>query len=97
MMDFEADGQDEGDEVDGEIEITFEPHQERFRELGISFDDFQDALMAALEAREAEAEGLDEEDELPPLEEMVLTIKGGSYKLEELADVEIKERGLDDL
>ena len=94
MRDFESDGQadDDEDEVGGDIEITFEPNLERFRELGIGFDDFQDALMAALEAREAAVDAGDDDFDLPPLEDMILQINGTPHRLEDLADVEIKER-----
>lgn len=98
MTDFEADGyddeaEDDEDAIDGEIEITFEPWLERLDELGITFDDFQEALMAALDQREDRVEGLGAEDDLPPLEEMMLSVGGSSYKLEDLADVEIKQGG----
>ena len=80
------------DEILHEVEITFAPRAEVLEELGITLDAFEAALVLALEDREeaAEEEGT-EEFEAPPLEEMMLDINGATYRLEDLAEVEIKE------
>ncbi len=86
---------DPDDETLHEVEITFNPRPDVLEGLGITIDDFEEALINALEDREDATtdDGLDE-FELPPLEEMVLEIGGVPYKLEDLAEVEIKEEGV---
>ncbi len=80
------------EEILHEVEITFAPRAEVLEELGITLDAFEAALVLALEDREeAAAEEGTEEFEAPPLEEMMLDINGATYRLEDLAEVEIKE------
>ncbi len=79
------------DEITGEIEMIFTPRPEALASRNISSDDFETALVIALEDRQAleDDEDLDE-DELSSFEEMELEINGLTYKLEDLADIEIK-------
>ena len=73
-----------------EVEITFDPRPGVLEGLGITIDDFETALVSALEAREDAAERLGTtEEEMPPFEEMMLEIHGVAHKLDDLAEVEI--------
>jgi hypothetical protein len=79
------------DEVTDEVEISFVPRPQALADLGIAPEEFEEALLAALEEREALAARADTgDDEFPPLQEMPLNIGGLSYKLEELAEVVIR-------
>jgi hypothetical protein len=81
----------ESDEDIPEVEIIFNPRAEALTKCGISEADFEAALSIALDRREvlaAQWEGTDED--FPALEEMSLRIGGVTYKLEDLADVDIR-------
>ena len=85
-----AEGAD--DEIIREVEITFNPRPEVLAELGITLEEFEEALLNALEDREDQAEDAGgDESETPDLEDMPLEIGGVVYKLEDLADVGNKE------
>ncbi len=86
MTDDEAD-----DEILGEIEMIFTPRPEALASRNISADEFETALVLALEDRQSieDDEEIDDE-ELSSFEEMELEINGETYKLEDLADIEIK-------
>lgn len=79
------------EEAAGEIEVSIDPRAEALAQFGITDEKFSEALLVAFEKREelAERDDLTDED-MPFLEEMLLDIGGKSYKLEDLADVEIR-------
>jgi hypothetical protein len=80
------------DEMIEEFEVSFTPRLEALSSRNISIDDFEAALIVALEARQALSHRTDvENDEISSLEEMDLTINGATYKVEDLADVEVQE------
>jgi len=87
-----SDNEDDDDEIIGEIEMIFTPRLEALASRGIMVEDFEVALVLALEGRQglAALEDVDDE-EIPPLEEMTLEIEGVTYKVEDLADIEIKD------
>jgi hypothetical protein len=80
------------DEINGEVELSFLPRPQVLADMGIAPEDFEAALLLALEGREALA-ARDEvdDDDIPPLEEMSLSIGGKSFKLGDLADIEIRD------
>jgi hypothetical protein len=79
------------DEIIGEVEIIFSPRPEALSSRNISSEDFENALVLALEARQSLEDDEDLiDDDLPPLEEMELEINGATYKLEDLADIEFQ-------
>ena len=82
---------DRDEEAADEIEVSIDPRAEALARFGITDEEFSEALLVALEKREelAERDDLTDED-MPFLEEMLLDIGGKSYKLEDLADVEIR-------
>lgn len=80
---------------DDEIEITINPREEDLDALGISPEEFESALMATLDAYDQEI-SLDDPDATGPLEEAEITLGGKSYRLREVADIEITG-GLDGL
>ena len=86
-----SDDQADDDEIIEEYEISFSPRPEALASRDISLDDFEAALIVALEARQALSSRMDfDEDEISPLEEMELTIRGATYKVEDLADVDVQ-------
>ncbi len=79
------------DEISHEIEVTYTPRPEVLADLGISPEEFEAALIVALDEFEVSANCDDPgEVEIPPLEQMMLKIRGIDYKLEDLAEVEIR-------
>ena len=86
-------GDDEDDDAEeGEFEITIEPRDEALEAAGISPEEFETALMEALEAREEFAIAYDgETDSFPELEETQLRIKGTSYRLGDLAEIDVHD------
>jgi hypothetical protein len=82
---------EDDEEVIGEVEISIEPRAETLIALGITPEEFEAALLSALEERDALVERGDvSEDDIPFVEETVLSIRGESYKLEDLAHVSIE-------
>lgn len=79
----------ESDEFDKEIEVSFIPRAQALTDLGITDAEFESALMVALEEREVLANAVESDEDMPPLEEMLLRIGAKSYQLDELADIEI--------
>lgn len=89
-----SDDQADDDEIIEEFEISFSPRLEALASRDISLDDFEAALIVALEARQALSSRMDfDEDEISTLEEMELTIRGATYKVEDLADVDVQSSG----
>ncbi len=88
----EDEDEDEAGDEDGfdEMEVTFEPRPEALAEHGITPEAFEKALLDALEAHEALVTGEDVADEaIPSLESLQLEIDGRTFKVTELADIEI--------
>ena len=87
----------EDDDLEGEFEISIEPRDEALEAAGISADEFETALMEALEQREefAVSTGTDE-DSFPELEETQLTIRGKAFRLGDLAMIEVSPVSDDD-
>ena len=86
-----SDNDEDDDEIIGEVEMIFTPRLEALSIRCISVEDFEAALILALEGRQGLAEHEDVDDEeISPLDEMTLDIGGVTYKVEDLADVEIK-------
>jgi len=79
------------DEITHEVELSVLAREQTLADLGIDSAMFEAALLVALDEREALAAREDvRDDEIPPLEEMMLFIGGIAYKLEELADLEVR-------
>lgn len=87
---------DDEEEIEGEIAISFAPRYEELTKLGITPEQFESALLVALE----EFEALSSRDDVNPdelsLEDMMLHISGTPYRLGDLADVEIDETDEDE-
>jgi hypothetical protein len=87
-----SDDKSDDEEIIEEFEVSFTPRLEALASRNISIDDFENALIVALEARQALSHRTDiENDEISSLEEMELTINGATYKVDDLADVEVQE------
>ena len=77
---------DEGvDESTDELTVTITPRPEALDELGIGEDEFEAALVAALDRLEE----LPDEEEPAPLEEAEIVLNGRLFRLEEVAEIEI--------
>jgi hypothetical protein len=75
---------------EGEYEITIEPRDEALESAGIDRETFETALMAALENHEEFAASFEgNEEDFPDLEDIPLQIEGASYRLGDLADIEV--------
>jgi hypothetical protein len=87
---------DENEEDEGEISISFAPRYEELTKLGITADQFESALLIALD----EFETLSARDDINPdelsLEEVTLHIGGTPHRLGDLADIEIGDEGDED-
>ena len=77
-------------EFDEEVEVSFLPRSEALSDLGISDEQFEAALIVALDEREALVNAAGSDEDLPPLEQILLHIGGKSYQIDELADIEIE-------
>ena len=82
---------EEDEEIIDEFEVTYIPRPEVLEELGITVDEFEAALMIALEELE-ELAGRDDvsDEDVPMLEEVLLDIKRVEYKLEDLAEITVE-------
>ena len=78
------------------VEIVYLAKEEVLEKLGISPDEFAEALDKAIDELEALAMREDVTDEeIPAMEDLPITIKGQEYRLGDLADISF-EGELDD-
>jgi hypothetical protein len=83
---------DDEEPADGEFEISIEPREDALEAAGISPDEFESALMDALEQREEFAIAYDADtDACPELEDTTLRIRGSTYRLGDLADIDVHD------
>jgi len=87
---------DDDEEVNGEIAISFSPRYEELQQLGIAPEQFESALLVALEEFEALTAREDVNPEELSLEDITLHIGGTPYRLGDLADVEFSEEDEDE-
>ncbi len=80
---------DDDEEIDGEIELQFEPRIDALEMFSIDVDQFEAALLEALEQHEQLCERALSSEEVPDLEDVRLQIEGHSYRLGDLADITI--------
>lgn len=83
--DSSADSGADGEPFD-ELTVTITPRPEVLDELQIGEEEFETALVAALDRLEE----LPDEEESAPLEEAEIVLNGRLFRLEEVADVEIE-------
>ncbi|MDB5349649.1 MAG: hypothetical protein JWN86_896 [Planctomycetota bacterium] len=91
-MGFEANGDGEHDEDNEEIEVNIDPREDKLDALGINRDEFEEALLDALDANNDALE-VDDGDVTRPLEEVAITIRGTTYRLGDLADISVEPDG----
>jgi hypothetical protein len=89
------DEHDHDDDGEGEIEVNIDPRDEKLDALGINRDEFEEALLDALDAYNDALES-DEGDITRPLEEVSITIRGTTYRLGDLAAISVEGEGEDD-
>jgi hypothetical protein len=77
------------DDPEGEIELQFEPRLDALEMFSIELEQFETALLDALEQHEKVCEKAVSADEVPDLEDLRLEIDGHSYRLGDLADITI--------
>jgi hypothetical protein len=87
---------DDDEEIDGEIELQFEPRMDALEMFAIDVEQFEAALLEALEKHEQLCERAVSADEVPQLEDVVLVIEGHNYRLGDLADITISSDGEDE-
>jgi hypothetical protein len=85
------------DEASEEYEIHFEPRLDDLAARGISEQDFETALLEALEGHEQRAAAAVSEDDVPDLEDIELVIDGRTHRLGDLADIAISAGDTADL
>ncbi len=74
-----------------EVEIHIEPIAERLEAHGITEDDFAEALSEALDEYHDLLDDSDEDDTVPPVDQLVLKIKGKDVPILELAEIRIED------
>ena len=87
---------DDFDDPDAEVHISITPREEDLARLGIDPEAFEASLSKALDEYLEQVDSLDEDDEAlpdetPSIDDMPITIGERSFRLSELADVEISE------
>ena len=88
-MNFANNGDDDHDDDLEEIEVNIDPREEKLDALGINRDEFEEALLDALDANNDSLES-DDGDVTRPLEEVAITIRGTTYRLGDLADISVE-------
>jgi hypothetical protein len=83
------DEHDHDDDGEGEIEVNIDPRDEKLDALGINLDEFEEALLDALDAYNDALE-TDEGDITRPLEEVSISIRGTTYRLGDLAAISVE-------
>jgi hypothetical protein len=82
---------DDDEQLEGEISISFAPRFDELTRLGIAPDQFEAALVQALEDFETLSAREDFDAENLDLESIELKIGGASYRLGDLAEIEFGE------
>lgn len=80
---------DDDDDIEGEIELQFEPRVDALEMFSIEIEQFETALLEALERHERLCERAVSADEVPDLEDVRLEIDGHDYRLGDLAEITI--------
>src|SRR4051812_19864009 len=83
------DEHDHDEDGEGEIEVNIDPRDEKLDALGINRDEFEEALLDALDAYNDALE-TDEGDITRPLEDVSITIRGTVYRLGDLAAISVE-------
>ena len=87
-----ADFDDFEDETsDDEVEVMIVPREEALERLGVAQEAFEDALADAIDKYHEMIEGLSDEEDAPSVEDMPVTIGDRSYRLGDLAEIEIAD------
>ncbi|MCA9040314.1 MAG: hypothetical protein KDA65_08215 [Planctomycetaceae bacterium] len=77
------------EEVLGEIEVNVEPRIDKLDELGVTVEELSDAIEAALDQEERMLDNMENPDDICPIEEIPVELNGKTYKLEEVAIIEV--------
>lgn len=77
------------DEELEEVEVVIEPRFDRLDELGISPEEFEEAVSLALDAYHDLVESQGDPEETPDIDQLEVTIKGKTYELGEIAEIQI--------
>ena len=82
---------DDDDWDEDEVEVRIEPRDDVLERHGISPEEFEDALATAIDEYHERVDALAPEDEIPGIGEMTLRLAGRTFRLDELAHVQISE------
>lgn len=91
MVDEELDGEELDDEELREVEIVIEPRFDRLDELGVSLEDFEEAISTALDEYHDLVESQGDPDETPSIDQIKVHIGGKDFLLGELAEIQISD------
>jgi hypothetical protein len=72
-----------------EAEVSIIPIAEKLAGLGITVEEFEAGLPAALDAFHDKIEGLSDVDAIPTLDEVEIQIRGVNFLLGEVAEINI--------
>jgi hypothetical protein len=77
------------DEEPREVEISIEPRVERLQALGISREEFEQALPQALDDYHDLIESVDDPDAVPGIEQLRINVGGKEMLLGDVAEIKI--------
>jgi hypothetical protein len=81
-------GMDDEDELQ-EVEIIIEPRFDRLEELGVSVEDFEEAVSRTLDDFHDLVESQGDPDDTPYIDQLRVLINGQLYLLGDIAEIEI--------
>jgi hypothetical protein len=70
-----------------EVEIVIEPRFERLEELGVSMEEFEEAIAQALDEYHDLVESQGDPAETPDVDQIMVKLKGGEVPLGEIAEI----------
>lgn len=82
---------DDFDDEEIEVEIQIEPRDDVLAEHGISPESFEDALATAIDNYHEQIDRLDENDDVPGVEDMIVRVGDQEFRLGDLAEVHISD------
>ena len=81
---------DDWDE-DDEVEVRIEPRDHILEENKISQEEFEDALATAIDEYHEQIDALADGEEIPSIGSMTVRVAGTSFRLDELAEVQVSD------
>ena len=79
------------DYSEDEVEVMIVPREDALERVGVSAEAFEEALADAIDKYHELIEGLADDDDAPPVEDMPVKIGDRSFRLGDLAEVQISD------